>query len=305
MNTSGRWQKLGRIIAPDEKIVWRKSFTGPSFAKQNSTSQIEIYCTGRDEKNRSQVGHFNLEMGNHIKIVKEATNPVFERGERGAFDDAGVSYPWIVETPSGRYMYYVGWMKSVDTPFQNHMGLAKFENGRWTRVSRAPIFERTDFEPFCVGSMSVLVENDLWRMWYTSFDRWGNEGSDQKHFYNIKYAESADGIRWVRKNKVCINYADDTEYAIGRPSVLIRDGIFHMWFSVRGRFYKIGYARSSDGIQWERRDDLARIELSPAGWDSQSICYSHVFTFNSDLYMIYNGNNYGKEGLGLAKWVDL
>ena len=30
-------------------------------------------------------------------------------------------------------------------------------------------------------------------------------------------------------------------------------------------------------------------------------CYPHVIKFKKNLYMFYNGNNYGKSGIGLAK----
>ena len=79
-----------------------------------------------------------------------------------------------------------------------------------------------------------------------------------------------------------------------------RDGLYHMWFSYRGQQYRIGYAWSEDGIRWTRRDDLAGIDVSSSGWDSESICYSHVFEWKGLLYMLYCGNHYGRDGLGLA-----
>ena len=74
-----------------------------------------------------------------------------------------------------------------------------------------------------------------------------------------------------------------------------------MWYAYRGEHYRIGYAHSRDGIRWKRRDDLVGLELSPTGWDSLAQAYPHVFVHEDHLYMIYNGNHYGKEGLGLAK----
>ena len=46
------------------------------------------------------------------------------------------------------------------------------------------------------------------------------------------------------------------------------------------------------------------IDVAPSGWDSDSICYGHVFRWKSELYMVYCGNHYGRNGLGLARWVD-
>ena len=73
-----------------------------------------------------------------------------------------------------------------------------------------------------------------------------------------------------------------------------------MWYVYRGAKYKIGYAYSSNGIDWERRDDLAGISTSMEGWDSQEICYPHIVELKDRFVMFYCGNNYGKAGLGAA-----
>ena len=73
-----------------------------------------------------------------------------------------------------------------------------------------------------------------------------------------------------------------------------------MWYSYRGVAYRIGYAESENGIQWKRKDDLAGIDVSPDGWDSEMIEYPFIFDHKGSRYMIYNGNGYGKTGFGLA-----
>lgn len=40
---------------------------------------------------------------------------------------------------------------------------------------------------------------------------------------------------------------------------------------------------------------------SKAGWDSESVSYPHVFTFENRIYMAYLGNEVGKTGIGLAR----
>ena len=70
--------------------------------------------------------------------------------------------------------------------------------------------------------------------------------------------------------------------------------------NIPGRGYKIGYATSLDLIKWERKDNEAGIEYSENGWDSTMHHYPHVFELNGKYYMLYNGNDFGKYGLGLA-----
>jgi hypothetical protein len=73
-----------------------------------------------------------------------------------------------------------------------------------------------------------------------------------------------------------------------------------MWYSYRGDAYKIGYAESCDGKKWERLDAQVGITTSASGWDSEMIEYPFVFDHKGHRYMLYNGNDYGRTGFGLA-----
>ncbi len=297
------WKKLGRLLSPDPNVSWMSTFTGASFAIPLDDGPLfAIYVTGRDDKNRSQIGKIKIDIENPISVIEILPKPVFCLGELGAFDENGVSYPSMVKYDGYWYLYYVGWMPTVLTPFQNHTGLARSPVGEdnFERVSRAPILPRTHEEPFGTGSVCVMKEDDRWRLWYTVWLRWGTNPDDHKHYYVIRHADSLDGLNWKRNTHICINYKDESEYAIAKPSVIKIGNVYHMWFAYRGEYYRIGYAYSHDGLYWERRDEWAGIDVSEAGWDSKAISYPHVFRCLDHLYMLYCGNEYGKEGLGLA-----
>ena len=66
------------------------------------------------------------------------------------------------------------------------------------------------------------------------------------------------------------------------------------------RAYRIGYATSDDLHNWSRNDNLAGIDVSSNNWDSDMMCYPHVFVCNNKLYLLYNGNEFGRFGFGLA-----
>ncbi|WP_416398648.1 hypothetical protein [Allohahella sp. A8] len=137
-------------------------------------------------------------------------------------------------------------------------------------------------------------------MWYLSCTDWRIRDGKPEHRYHIKYAESPDGISWEREGIVAIDYSDETEYAISRPSVIRDKDCWKMWYSFRGPSYRIGYAESHDGRQWQRLDAECDINVSKFGWDSEMIEYPFVFDHAGDRYMLYNGNGYGKTGFGLA-----
>jgi predicted GH43/DUF377 family glycosyl hydrolase len=296
------WEKLGRILVPEHQIEWLATCAGPGFAMETTTEPfLRVYVTGRDSSNRSRIGMIELDVDN-LKVRRIAQQPVLSLGRRGTFDENGTGYPFIVQSEGRFWMYYVGWVPAVLVPFQNDIGLAVSDDGlHFERVSEAPILSRTNSDCLSLGSACVIKESGLWRMWYTSFTAWGTKHNDPKHFYHIKYAESENGIDWRREDKVAVTYSGGSEYVLGKPSVIKLGDKYRMWFCHRGAGYRIGYAESPDGLTWTRRDDLAGINCSDTGWDSEAICYPHCFWWHNELYMLYNGNDYGRTGLGIAR----
>lgn len=301
------WRKLGRIITPMPSVWWMTTHTGASFAQQIGNSNIfDIYITGRDSKNRSHIGKISIDITT-IKVANIITKKtLFSPGQLGTFDENGVSYPALVTHKEQTYLYYVGWMPTVCTPFNLQLGLAKQKDDKsFVRYSKAPILPRNKDDFLSIGSCFVLIEDGIWKMWYTSFLKWGQNVGEHKHYYVIKYATSRDGINWTRNNHICIDIEDPSEYAICRPTVWKEaPNTYHMWYTYRGQKYRIGYAKSKDGKYWKRQDDLAGIDVSrDSNWDNESICYPHVFTYQEQVYMLYCGNDYGRGGLGLAQLV--
>ena len=127
--------------------------------------------------------------------------------------------------------------------------------------------------------------------------------------YKLRMAYSRDGINWVRQGKNIINDVLGENECQAGPDVFFKDGKYHMYFVYRegldfrgkkGRGYKIGYAYSTQGVVWTRDDSKAGIDYSDEGWDSEMHHYPHIFQLNNKWYMLYNGNEFGKYGFGLA-----
>jgi predicted GH43/DUF377 family glycosyl hydrolase len=261
-----------------------------------------VYFSSRDKAGRAQVGYFDIKLSALDKILRLSEKPVIGLGATGAFDDNGVTTSWIVTHQGKKYHYYSGWSLGVSVPFYFYVGLALSDDGgeSYKKISAAPILERNAIDPYLTASPCVLVEDGTWRMWYVSGTGWQMKEAQLRHRYHIKYAESSDGIYWHREGRVCIDYESQDEYAIARPSVLNDGGLYRMWYSYRGESYRIGYAESADGIEWNRKDAQSGIDVSESGWDSEMIEYPYVFENEGTYYMLYNGNGYGRTGIGLA-----
>lgn len=297
-----KWRKLGRIFVPDGKIPWMKTHAAVPFADSISENLFKIYFSSRDVYNRSHIGWLLLNMNNPSAVIEFAKEPILSPGLIGTFDDSGVMATCILNVGTKKYLYYIGFNLGVTVPFRNSIGLAISEDAGETfnKFSEGPIIDRTYKEPHFTASISILLESGIFRAWYLSCIKWEVVNGKPKHFYHIKYAESNNGIDWTRNGIIAIDFKDSNEYAISVPRVIKEDGIYKMWYSYRGERYKIGYAESDDGIGWTRKDCEVDLPVSADGWDSSMIEYPYVFDYNKQRYMLYNGNDYGKTGFGLA-----
>jgi hypothetical protein len=234
--------------------------------------------------------------------VTGAAQLVLSPGPLGAFDESGVTVSCVVEHGGALYLYYTGWTLGVTVPFYFYAGLAiSYDGGAtFTRVSPSPVLERDEHDPFLTASPFVLVDEGRWRMWYISCVGWDAAPDGPRHRYLVKYAESDDGVRWRREGRIVIPLEGPCEYAISRPWVIRDADGYRMWFSSRGDAYRLGYAESEDGLQWRRDGTGAALDPAAEGWDSEMIAYPCVFDRGDERWLLYNGNGYGRSGIGLA-----
>jgi hypothetical protein len=230
--------------------------------------------------------------------------PVLDLGSLGAFDDSGVTSSCLVAEGAQRFLFYTGWSRGVTVPFYLSSGLAISDRGGpFERVSAAPLLDRSAEDPYLNASPFVLIDGGRWRMWYVSATAWTATATGPRHHYNVRYAESSDGRGWRRTGRVCLDYASDEEYAFARPFVVRDRSTYRTWFAVRGDRYRIGYAESADGLDWRRLDAAGGLTPSESGWDDEMVEYPFIFDWRGTRFMLYNGNGYGKSGVGLARWA--
>ena len=264
-----------------------------------------VYFAARDAGQVSRVGCATVELGDAVRLLEIGAAPVLEPGAIGTFDEHGVFPSCIVDMPDRKRMYYIGWNRGAREPlFYASIGLAEsMDGGRsWVKYSPAPIMSRSEFDPCLVTSPHVMFHDGRYRMTYVSGVRWEEAGDRLVSHYHIKYAESADGVQWLRRGRVAIDFASPLETNVARSWVVADAGALHMWFCyVRGgTAYRIGYAASKDYLTWQRNDAAAGISVSETGWDSEMVCYPNVVAHRGRLYMFYNGNRFGRDGFGVA-----
>jgi hypothetical protein len=301
-----RWKKLGKVFCAsgqNELMITGGRTPVPLLIKGDL---YRIYFAAYDVAGRGRIFSLELDLKTPHEVKALTTTPIIEIGATGFFDDNGLIPSDVLRVQDQIYLYTIGFSLKNKLLFDAATGLAVSKDGGLSfKKLLGPVLDRGVDDPCFAASPTVMRDGDTWRMWYVSCDHWEAEGNGFKHFYNIKHRFSSDGIYWEPRASICIDYANQHEYAISRPSVIrSSQGGYRMWYSFRAQSavatYRIGYAESNDGLKWVRMDDSVGIDVSDSGWDSEMICYPRVFEHKGQTFMLYNGNGYGKSGFGLA-----
>ena len=317
-----KWKKLGHIFDPTQvndgiNRDWMKSHSQcPSAVIFDTFVRIYFSCRPNPDQDGQYVSYttyIDLDRNDLTKVISIAQNPIMELGELGTFDEFAIYPTNVIQDDSNILMYYAGWSRCKSIPYTVSIGLAigNSQGTQFTRYSKGPILTNSAFEPFELSGPKVRKINGKWYMYYLAGEKWQIVDGRPESLYKIRLAISDDGITWTKLNKDLIpSILVDGECQAG-PDVFFKDGMYHMYFSYRhahdyrnkDRGYRIGYAYSSDAITWTRDDSKAGIPLSETGWDSEMQHYPHVFELDNNHYMVYNGNDFGRYGLGLAKLI--
>lgn len=307
-----KWEKKGLIFRPNGEFDWSKTHAQVPVVDLISDDVWRIYYTTRDSQQRSRISYIEVEAGNPKNILYKHDAPILDIGSTGCFDDCGAMCASLVNFKQKKYLYYIGWNVRNTVSYHNSIGLSISEDGGKTfrKCFAGPVLDRNIYEPYMCTSCDVIICGGQWKSWYTSGTKWEMINGKMEPYYNIKYAESDDGVTWKITGKEAIYYKHDKE-AVACPSIIYENNKYKMWYSYRSvsgyrtnnsNSYHIGYAESANGSDWLRMDEEVGIDLSDHkdDWDSEMIAYARVFRYKGTLYMLYNGNGFGKTGLGYA-----
>lgn len=296
------WQKKGLVYSCE---ILGTGYAQDAFIDVLSDKVWRIYFTSRTKDVISLPFYMDVEAGNPFNILKINKDPLFLPGYKGTFDETGITMTSIVDVGNVKYLYYCGWNKGGSVPYSLSIGLAHGVD-TFEKKFDGPVMSRSIYDPICVSAPMVLKEDYGFRMWYITFTDWEDYDGRLEPTFVIKTAYSDDGISWTSVTKPCFKQKYKGE-SFARPWVIKDEGIYKMWFSVRGpkgyrnkdgQHYTLGYAESNNGENFRR--EPIDITTSDEGWDSEMIEYASVLKWDGYYHMLYNGNEFGKTGFGYA-----
>jgi hypothetical protein len=310
------WKKLGKIFSPQNvnNRPWLKEFAqAPASLILDDRVRMYFSCRPPADSQGQYVSYsafVDLERSNLLTILDIAQKPVLELGQAGCFDEFGIYPVSVIQDGQITRLYYGGWTRCASVPFNVAIGEAvSTDHGlSFTRSGQGPVLSFSLDEPFVVSGPKIRKFNNNFYLFYIAGRKWKLVEQKPEPVYKIRLAISEDGRQWQKVNKDLIESRLEEDEAQASPDVFYANDKYHMFFSYRyssdfrnkARGYRIGYATSTDLIHWQRADHKAGIDVSADGWDSEMVCYPHVFKVDEKIYMAYLGNQVGKEGFGLA-----
>jgi hypothetical protein len=299
-----RWHKFGRIYKPGPKGPFILSHASNATAIHLKDDVFRVFYNGRDELNRSSVSYFDFDM-KLLKVTSDFSKCSLQFGHGNSYYSHGISLGSSFQEGKTTSLFFMGWQVPNDEHWRGEIGRIKLSS----HLDRAVVDEYPflsfddNYDKISLSYPFIIKQEGTYRMWYGSTHSWTSSNGEMIHA--IHYAESEDGKNWKRLGPA-FKYEIGVAQAFSRPVIHINSQGYHMWFSYRsgtGKTYRIGYAFSKDGFNWIPDYSSDQIDVSAEGWDSEMICYPFVVSFNQELFMFYNGNGYGKTGIGLAKMI--
>ena len=315
-----KWIKKGKIFDPTQ---FKLANNCSEFAQSPQTivfdDFIRIYFSTRQ---KDPVNGMYLSFISYVdftkdfsKVIKVSDKTVIELGGLGTFDEHGI-FPINLLKHNGKISAYTcGWNRRISVPVETAIGLAySNDNGEtFVRAGDGPILASSLNEPVLVGDGFVQVYDNVYHMWYIFGTKWipKTENEPVARVYKIGHAISKDGVNWEKEEgrKIISDKLNENECQ-ALPTVVKIGNRYHMFFCYREatdfrknpkRSYKLGYAWSDDLKNWTRDDTNSGIDVTPGAWDSDMMCYPHLFESDGKVYLLYNGNEFGKYGFGLAQ----
>lgn len=318
------WKKKGKLFDPTLNML---SSNIIEFAQSPQTivfdDFIRIYFSTRTRDSKgdylSHIAYIDVDL-DFEKIIGFSEKEVIALGELGTFDEHGI-FPISPFMDEGNlYAFTCGWNRRISVPVETGIGLAKSnDNGvTFQRIGKGPILSSSPLESILVGDGFVQKYDGVYHMWYIFGTKWIPETNDEPvaRVYKIGHATSTDLLDWKKDEgkQIIADTLNDNECQ-ALPTVIKINDTYHMYFCFREatdfrknpeRGYRLGYAHSKDLISWKRNDakgGLFKSEEKP-DWDSEMMCYPHLFKVKDKIFILYNGNEFGKYGFGLAELVN-
>jgi hypothetical protein len=248
----------------------------------------------------------DIDPRDNMRIVTADLTPCLDLGSRGSFDHAGTQPRAVARIGNRVFLYYNGISLRRDVPGETAIGVAVSDDDgeSFERIVPGPILSAGPHDPHFVCAPAVWQREGRWMMFYVSVT-WSTAGDPPEELYTLKRACSDDGIDWRRDARPAAGAK------LASPCVCETAQGPRLWCCIRGPRsvrvegaggYRLFWAPlGADGTVGELHPVAFQNPPVSGDWDFEMQAYPYVIADGDDLVMFYNGNGFGRSGIGYAR----
>jgi hypothetical protein len=297
-----QFQRIGRIFDPEVSItnIGKLSHAANPVAIQIDESTYRVFFNSRDSNQRSSVYSIDFDMKKQA-LIPHTSKVQFLLGESDGYFRDGVSLGSHFALDGVHWIGFMGWVNPPSKHWYGKIGKFSLDsNFNFQYIEEQPWFDLNTNDPISLSYPAVYFNKSVMHVWYGTTLSWDGGNGEMVHV--LKEQISRDFVHFENSNRF-VEWKLGKSQAFSRPSVISLGDKFLMAYSVRGNLtrYQIGFGLiKEDSMVVEH---LATFPPSSSIWENEMVEYPNLISYGDEIYMFYNGNAYGKSGIGLAKLI--
>lgn len=297
-----KFNRLGRIFDPQQFQVNGEilSHAANPVVIKIDRNLVRIFFNSRDKNQRSSIYSFDFDLDS-LRPIPDSLKVQFMLDSSDSYFKDGVSLGSHFQLDGVSWIGFMGW---INPTFKHWYGtIGKFQlnaNLDFESIDKKPWFDLDNQDQTSLSYPAVYTSKNTMHVWYGTTLTW--DGGNGEMIHILKEKVSKDYVRFESTNRV-VEWKMGESQAFSRPSILKIHDHFLMAYSVRGNAtkYRIGFGLIEDNSSMVKQ--ICTFSTSLSKWESEMVEYPYLVSHGDSVFMFYNGNGYGKSGIGLAQLI--
>ena len=296
------FQRLGQILDPQE-LQFNEctlSHAANPVVVKIAEHSYRIFFNSRDLNQKSSVYSVDFNLDSQL-IIPNTFKIQFLLGTSDSYFKDGVSLGSHFQLDGVDWIGFMGWVNPPSEHWYGTIGRLRLNsNFDFEYIEESPWFGLDSYDQTSLSYPAVYFSKNVMHVWYGTTLSWDGGNGEMVHV--LKEKISTDFVQFENSTRV-VEWKLGESQAFSRPSVAEVQGHFLMAYSVRGSStkYRIGFGIIEDDSPIIK--EIATYPTSKSRWESEMVEYPCLVSHKNSIFMFYNGNGYGKSGIGLARLI--
>lgn len=285
------WKRFGKVITNERSNYYAKPLLIPRDEDQNT-----LIFTDRDLANCSYIkrGDFSIN-DNNWEISSEVI--IYQKDPADPLEANGIIAMDFMIKDEELILFCTSFHYDDEKNFISRPLFLVLDKKTYT-LKRKERFSIPGSEASAGCGAVMLQDNSVFIVYESRFIKNGNASLE------LKLATSKDFENWSIIDGFSITPAEDEDYVSSPCFVKYKDKLLLAYSLKKDNRYSIAVNELQSLTNLSPAHEMNFLPTATSNWENEETCYPFLFVNNENqLTMLYNGNKYGKTGIGVAVWV--